>query len=150
MDEINVQRMIEEIQAEISEKHWEQEPILFDEVPVMDCDALHAGGAFDREFLRAATNEMNQRWEIRAYRPLLGERIKVFIKRVFRKLMKFYIEPVTEDISEYNAYTVRSVNSICAYIDEQQKQNEKLSEKIDRLEQEVILLKSKMKKLENT
>ena len=150
MEEINVQRMIDEIQIEISEKCWEEEPLLFDEIPVMESGAPGMDGLFDRNYLRGTVDEMNRRWEIRAYRPLLGDRIKLFIKRVIRKLTKFYVEPITTDITEYNSYTVRSINAICAYIDEQQKQNEKLSSKIDRMEQEIILLKSKIKRLENT
>ncbi len=150
MEEINIQRVIEEIQAEVSEKYWEEEPILFDEIPIMENSSLNADRAFDRNLLKGTADEMNRRWEIRACRALLGTRIKVFIKKVLRKLMKFYVEPIAEDISEYNSYTVRSVNSICAYIDEQQQQNQKLNSKIDRLEQEILLLKSKIKKLENT
>lgn len=50
-------------------------------------------------------------WEIKSHRPILGNFI-VFLKRVERKLIKWYIEPICNRQSDFNHTTYDVVNEM--------------------------------------
>lgn len=149
MGEINVEEIMKEIRREIAERGEEQEQIPFDEIPVMGASAAAGGGRepFQPAFFDKNVALLNQSWEICAYRPLSGNPIKVFFKRVLRKLIKFYIEPITRDETDFNSFTVRSMNSVAAYIAEQQKRDAETGHEIDFLKKQVKLLEREFEEL---
>lgn len=150
MNTIDVETIMDEIRKEATEKGEYLEPVCFDEIPVMGAGAAPectSTDQFNQDFFRGSLAEMNQKWEIRAYRPLYGNSIKIFIKRVIRKLMKFYIEPITFDGTEFNSHTVRCMNSVAAYIAEQQNRELEATQELEYLKKQMKLLEQEMERL---
>lgn len=72
---------------------------------------------------------------ISAYRPLYSCRpiigsVIVFVKKVIRKLVKFYVEPITFDQSDRNAHMARALELL-------QEQLQKQTEEIEQLERKL-------------
>ena len=118
---IDVQKIVKEIQEEIKEKG------LTDDLPKFQ--SLAPGSSmtvFDKDFFTESLYKMNSGYKIAAYRHLNGTKIMILIKRVLRKLMKFYIEPITYDVSNFNTYTVQTMNQVGAYINTQKDYEERI------------------------
>jgi hypothetical protein len=69
-------------------------------------------------------------------RPLPGNPIVVFFKKVIRKLIRFYIRPTVEQQNEFNAQIVRAVNTVGKYALEikARPDSEELGKKVELLE----------------
>ena len=48
-------------------------------------------------------------------RPIYGNRIAVFIKRLIRKLIRFYIRPTVEQQNEFNVSMSRAMSTVGKY-----------------------------------
>jgi len=66
----------------------------------------------------------------------------LFFKKVIRKIVYFFVEPIVLEQDGFNASIVRLMNQMNCYVDETKKQNEilmkqveELTEKIKRFEQ---------------
>jgi len=99
---INVEEIMGEIRREIEKKGYKNEDISFSDIPVR---ALHGDtghiGTFEENL-----NALRTHWNVVTYRRLKSDRsigfLIVFIKKVIRKLTKFYIEPIIADQNENN------------------------------------------------
>lgn len=151
MESINIEKIMEEIRAEIKEKGWANEILSFNDINV-DKNNLSAINFNSYDF-KDDVEMINQAWDVQAYRILRGNRgiiskISVLLKKVIRKLTKFYVEPIVEDQSDFNALTVKLFNLLSCYIDEQQKKEEEIKILIDEqkaLKEEIEKLKSDTK-----
>ena len=71
----------------------------------------------DRFPMEASRNAANDAWQLNYYRdiyscrPVIGKLI-VFAKRVVRKILKFLIEPITEEQTRFNSAAVNTLNAI--------------------------------------
>jgi hypothetical protein len=59
-----------------------------------------------------ALRYLNTHYYIQPYKELGGNPLKVFFKKVIRKLTKFYVEPVVFEQNEFNANTAKVLNTI--------------------------------------
>ena len=100
--------------------------------------------AFSSDILEENLTCMHIGEEINAFRPLPDAGIKLFVKRILRKLMKFYIEPITRDITDYNRANVLAVAQLRNHAVEQQSAAKKIAE----LEQTVLSLQQRLAALE--
>ena len=100
--------------------------------------------AFSSDILEENLTCMHIGEEINAFRPLPDAGIKLFVKRILRKLMKFYIEPITRDITDYNRANVLAVAQLRNHAVEQQSTAKKIAE----LEQTVLSLQQRLAALE--
>ena len=71
--------------------------------------------------------------EVNPYRPLQGNKITVFFKKVIRKLVYFFVEPIVMAQDGFNASLVRLMNQMGCYIDEQNKEIAELKKQIEEL-----------------
>jgi hypothetical protein len=76
----------------------------------------------------------NHEWEVNPNRPLQGNKVTVFFKKVIRKLVYFFVEPIVMAQDGFNASLVRMMNQMSCYIDEQNKEIEDLKKRIEKLE----------------
>ena len=72
---------------------------------------------------------------ISAYRPLYSCRpiigsVIVFVKKVIRKLVKFYVEPITFDQSDRNAHMARALELLQEQLQKQTEEIEQLKRKL--------------------
>lgn len=134
MQEINVDAIMEEIRKELKEKGIRNDIPSFEEV----ASGFSPGQEFRQDTFFKEVESLNQNFQIVAWRPLEGG-IKGFLKKIIRKLTKFYVEPIALDQTEFNAHSVRAFNQMVAYVREQDAQ-------IEFLKQEIENLKSDQKK----
>ncbi|MDO5403594.1 MAG: hypothetical protein Q4F11_09155 [Eubacteriales bacterium] len=129
---IDVKSIMSEIREDIQKKGYTNDMLSFDDV-VMD-----AGAAQVTKFDKVKFNEeifiINHEWNVQAYRPLQGGRISVFFKKVIRKLVYFFVEPIVISQDGFNASLVRMMNQMNCYIEEQDDEIKELKQKIADLE----------------
>lgn len=112
-NEFSIESVMEEIRNEIKEKGLKADILSFKEVANV---SSASEGKFTVEGLNASLANMGDSYSIPESRPLIGNPIVVFIKRVIRKLTRFYIKPIVEAQTEFNAYTAQTANMMGMYI----------------------------------
>lgn len=148
MEQINTEKIMAEIKAEIARRGYTDKILSFDDIGEFT-DAVSSDGS-DRSYnfnvLTDQVNNMNAQYNVLEYRiyPNAGvlNKIKGIIKKVIRKPIRFYINPIVTDQNEFNASAVRAMNQVRFYIAE----NEDLKSQIEKLTEEVELLKSEINK----
>jgi len=134
---VNVEEIMKQIRAEIAEKGLQDDAIEFEEL--MGIDSMDESQDFSRKRLNENVTYLNEHWEVSAYRELyvssgLKGKMFVFVKKVIRKLTKFYVEPIVNDQNQYNAGVTRSMNEMRRFIRETQQENQELKKRIEKLE----------------
>ena len=85
---IDVSEIMEQIRTEIKEKGYSSDMLSFADVP-NDADSDTSGERFDADMLRANVQYISTHHRVDPYRPLAGNPIAVFFKKVIRKLVSF-------------------------------------------------------------
>ncbi len=107
---INIEEIMAQIKQEIRDKNLTPDMLSFEDVPYKKSVQVSGGasvGAADE-----ALKYLNTHYYIQPYKELKGNPIKVFFKRVIRKLVKFYVEPVVFEQDDFNANTVTVLNTL--------------------------------------
>lgn len=131
---INVSDIMEQIRAEIKEKGYSSEMLSFADVP-NDADSSVYTERFDADMLHQNVQYVNVNHRIDPYRPLSGNPLAVFFKKVIRKLVSFYVEPYAAEQSSLNANIAQAQSQIELYIQESRMHSTKvLLERIEALE----------------
>lgn len=123
--DINIEEIMQEIRQEIADKHLTPDMLSFEDVPYTRPDAMNGCG-LDSEEARNAMVYLNSHYNVQAYKPLAGNPLFVFVKKVIRKLTKFYVEPVVDDQNTFNANTVRMLNALSQEVEALRKENAEL------------------------
>jgi hypothetical protein len=109
---VNVEEIIAEIRREIKEKGLIGDDISFSDIPVRITPEIRTHSTVFGENL----DKLNESCEVTAYRPLKSNRsfgfLILFIKKIIRKLTKFYIEPIVADQNENNRLTATCVHDL--------------------------------------
>lgn len=132
-NEFNIEEVMDEIRKEIKEKGLTSDMLSFSDVTSV---SVADDGSFSKAGLDSCLTNLSDSYVIRDNRQLSGNPIVVFIKRVIRKLTRFYVKPIVDAQTEFNAYTVQTANMLSRYVcDDLEKTNTKqLEEKIELLE----------------
>ncbi len=109
---INIEEIMHGIRQEIKEKGLSPDMLSFEDVPYQKPGDAVSGCSLDSEEVRNAMVYLNGHYNVQPYKPLGGNALFVFIKKVIRKLVKFYIEPIVNDQNNFNANTVRVLNAV--------------------------------------
>ena len=110
MQQINVEKIMEEIRAEIMEKGYTADMLSFTEVPL---PAEHENTTDAVERMRRSS--------FIAWRHPVNSGIKGMVKRVLYKLTGFIIAPVTEDQMVFNNSAVSMAEQTYAVLEIQKK-----------------------------
>lgn len=116
------EKIVEEIKNEIKQKGLVEDAVKFETVSI---PVKLPNQSYNHEELLSNLDTLNHCYHIEPYRmlhsnrPIVG-RIITFVKKVIRKSMKFYIEPIAQDQSMFNASVVRCMNQIYKYIENNQ------------------------------
>ena len=134
---INVEEIMEEIRRDIKEKGYQNDDISFSDVPL-------SGKYLTMDNSNLAAQKimlLQARYNVFAYRPLASNRsfgaLIVFIKKVIRKMIKFYIEPIVSDQNDVNGLVASGLKDL--YLD-----MEAMERRIRQLEEECQRLKNKV------
>lgn len=139
MAEVNIEKIIQKIRAEIKEEGINQEILDFDKFAEFDTgyEVDETAGKFDLLFFYGSMNKVNAHYLYEFNRPIYGNPISVFIKKTIRKITRFYIQPLAIDQMQFNTYNMQALNCIRDYIIDQEKNRviiEEMSKKIETLE----------------
>ena len=137
--EVNIEKIMDDIRTEIKEKGYTSNMLSFKDVTGK---FTASGESLSESELKEALDTADSLAIVPFDRPITGNRIAVFIKKLIRKLIRFYIRPTVEQQNEFNncIYTVtdtlsEKVIALEKQLDAATKANEELRQRIDRLEQ---------------
>jgi len=135
MENINIEEIMAQIKGEIKEKGLTPDMLSFEDVPYSKPVQVTREGGSSLADADDALAHMNAHYYVQPYKPIAGNPLKVFIKKVIRKLTKFYVEPVVFEQNEFNANTVSVLNTFRGAIEGQaSKEDSGLADRIEALE----------------
>lgn len=103
-EKINIEEIMAEIKQSIKEQGLAADMLSFEDVPYKK--NAQSGSASE------ALDYVSTHYYIQPYKELQGNPVKVFIKKVIRKLTKFYVEPVVFEQNDFNANAVTVMKSL--------------------------------------
>lgn len=106
---------MQQIRNEIKEKGLDSSMLSFEDVP-FEREVSHAESEFRLPSLQQSAEYLNIRNQIEPYKPINGNPVTVFIKKVIRKLMKFYIMPVITEQNALNHHCANAVQQVTSYV----------------------------------
>lgn len=138
-EKIDIEEIMNDIRKEIKDKGYDSSMLSFDDV-ALNSDLIDKTLDMEESLRYAKLN-----FEVEAYRQLPGNAVSVFIKKVFRKFMKFYIEPIVRDQNQLNFRYSIMFSELEKKYNTLQEKLEETAEKTAALEKENEELKLKLK-----
>lgn len=115
---INIEDIMNDIRAEIKAKGYDSSMLSFEDVK---CDtSLNDREMIDNADFSKNLQYVNLNYSVQPYKQLFGRRPVVIFRKILRKLIKFYIEPIVDDQNELNVRFVRMFNSVEGHIKSEQ------------------------------
>jgi hypothetical protein len=133
---MNVENIMEEIRREIELKGYRNESIAFLDVPTR----VEAGAVAHPYTLEGRLSVLKDNHSVTACRKLQTGPVKMFVKKIIRKLVKFYVEPIVVDQNNVNGLVTSCLQDM--YLD-----MTALQYKYKQLEEENNELKKKLEEL---
>lgn len=148
-NKINIEEIMAQIKREIEEKGLTPDMLSFEDVPYKKPVQVSAETGASLSAADEALAYVNAHHYIQPYKPLAGNPIKVFIKKVIRKLTKFYVEPVVFEQNSFNAAAVNVLNVMKSSAESRQEGNSgELMSRLETLELAQKELRSRIDSLE--
>lgn len=141
---INIEEIMAEIKQKIKEQGLTADMLSFEDVPYKK--NAQSGSASE------ALDYISTHYYIQPYKELQGNGVKVFFKKVLRKLMKFYVEPVVFEQNDFNANAVTVIKSLTenksadmsSKVEAMELAHKELMIRLDKLERENAELRSRL------
>lgn len=141
---INIEEIMAEIKQKIKEQGLTADMLSFEDVPYKK--NAQSGSASE------ALDYISTHYYIQPYKELQVNGIKVFFKKVLRKLMKFYVEPVVFEQNDFNANAVTVIKSLTenksadmsSKVEAMELAHKELMIRLDKLERENAELRSRL------
>ena len=81
---------------------------------------------------------------MQCWKMLRGNKIAVLFKKIIRKLVKFYIEPIVREQNQFNFYTTSAMAQLYAKLEKEQAvELELLQKRVEELENKCRALEEK-------
>jgi len=124
---VNVEEIMAEIRKEIEDKGYRSENISFSDIPF-------CAGRFEDNI-----GYLHENYSVPAYRPLgsggkFGA-LNNIRKKILRKLVKFYIEPIVEDQNENNKLMTACLNDLFYDLEAMRRKVKSLEDDIKKLKE---------------
>lgn len=135
MTKIDIEAIMADIRKNIEERGYEETDLKFAEVEVQGKEGtLLLGEAFQLDELSSWIVKMDDAKNVACWRPLGGNPVKTFIKKVIRKCIKWYVEPIVEEQNRYNHYTVCAMAQVFSkFAENQDARIKELEEQVEKL-----------------
>ncbi|EWM52863.1 hypothetical protein [Ruminococcus flavefaciens] len=145
-ENINIEDIMTEIRQSIKDQGLTADMLSFEDVPFRK---TAQGGS-----LSEALDYITSHYYIQPYKELRGNPLKVFFKKVIRKMVKFYVEPVVMEQNDFNANAVTVMKSLAdseaedvsGKIETLELAQKELVIRLDRLERENAELRRQLSK----
>lgn len=121
MQDINIEKIMEEIRTEIKEKGYKESDLSFSDIPVRQDDTNEISELFSADRLISLVNAANTSTRVDFYRPITDGGLKGMIKKAIRKMMKPLLLPLCQEQEKYNSILVQTINQMKLYIEIQEK-----------------------------
>lgn len=143
MQNIDVEKIMEEIRQDIAEKGYKEEDLDFTDIAV-DAGRTGCGSEFDENELAGQAAYLNSHYNNPIYFPLKGNPVKVFFQKAVRRMLLFVIFPGFQFQNKFNVATVRCMNQFKHYVDE----NEALAKQVKAQQEELEECKKQLAALQ--
>lgn len=145
MEPVNVEEIMGEIRAQIAERGYTKNELRFADVtPEMPENMEDIDEYFELQNFASTVDKMDDRRTIQCWRILDGNKLVVVFKKIIRKLIKFYVEPIVKEQNQFNFYTTSAMAQLCARLeDEQTARLDEMQKRIDELEKKCKELEEK-------
>lgn len=131
---INIEEIMSEIKRNIKEQGLTADMLSFEDVPFNK--TAQSGSAPE------ALDYLTSHYYIQPYKEIQGNPVKVFVKKVLRKLVTFYVAPIVFEQNDFNANAVTVMKALS------DGKTEDLSNKVETLELAQKELMIRLDKLE--
>ena len=122
IDNINVEEIMTKIRQSIKDKGYVEEEKInnFDFTPKIN----------EEDNFRYDLDTLNRIWNVNLEREILSRnKLFSFIKKIIRKVTRWYIVPMMQDQITFNSYAVRVINNLTQQLNEQNEKIKKLEKK---------------------
>ena len=141
---IDVEKIMDEIRADIERRELDDTLVPFDEIPFSNeiMNVLPDSHAYSRKELRRNLLYAADHYKVPLDRVIeAGNAGAMTVKKAVRKFTRFYIKPVVEDQNSVNAALVNALRQERNYIQSQEQAVRELKERLAALEAEIEKLK---------
>ena len=142
IDNINVEEIMTKIRQNIKDKGYVEEEKInnFDFTPQIS----------EEDNFRYDLDILNRVWNVNLEREILSRnKLFSFVKKVIRKLTRWYVVPMMQDQIIFNSYTVRTINNLNKQLNKKNDEIKKLlAEKDQRIKKLLAEKDQRIKKLE--
>lgn len=135
MQEINVDKIMEEIREEIRDKGMEEQKLKFADVSLAD-DFLDLPEKYDDAMMHRELVNLNGIWDTSLEELQSSHPLKRAVKKVIQKAVRMVVSPHVAKQVAFNASVVNSINLLNCLADENKalrKEVEALREQVKRL-----------------
>lgn len=110
---VNIEEIMKSIRSDISHRYSQEEVLSFEAVSLEDTLVwLDPNVTYDETYCEEKIIECQSNSNIEWYRPIEGNVLVVFVKKVIRKLNTFLVGPIAEDQTCLNNNLVEVVNQL--------------------------------------
>lgn len=148
MNEINVEKIMDEIRAQIPGQEEGWAALRFEDIPVADVGESGPEKPFDKRELDKSLALASGREQLAFFRPLPDGRVKGLAKRVVRKLIRFCVEPICLDASAFHQAVLSALQNLRRFVGEMLMQNKRRDAELSLLRAEVEELRRRIDELE--
>ena len=115
MEQINIEEIMQEIQTQIQKRGYVRSELKFEDVQVeTGTGEVHEqiDDYFELDQFGLTVDHMKHTRKVRCWRMLDGSRLSVFFKKMIRKMIKFYVEPIIDEQNQFNFYTTSAMEVV--------------------------------------
>ena len=113
----DIDQIIQTIRQEIKEKNLDHVVLDFEEIPFQQEIRPTDSNPFQIDSLQQSMEYLSIRSQIDPYKqPIEGNFLVKFVKKILRKLMKFYMMPIITEQNALNLHTANAVRQTNQYI----------------------------------
>ena len=140
---IDVEKIMSEIRCEIEQRGYTKAELVFADIENEQHEGLELlGDNFVIDNFSQMIVKMDEKSYVQCWRPLKGNKLIVFLKKIIRKCVKFYVEPIVENQNEFNHNTVSAMAMTFSKFDSMR------DEEIAAMEKKIEQLEQRCQKLE--
>lgn len=115
MKDINVEQIMSDIRSNIKEKGLKASSLKFCSIPITSSDVVEYGQS-DKELLEHTLYVIKKNAKINMYYKFPSKGIKLFIKKVIRRIIRPVLIPNIETQETFNLNVVDSLRQMSLYI----------------------------------
>ena len=138
---VDADMILAQVKNKVKKNNYERNTIHFSDVQTRHSFASDImNRSFDLEQFKINLLKMGDDRNIAVFQNQLTEnkmsaKVKVFVKQILYRLMRFYVQPIAESQSRYNEECLQAIVQLYAMIEqEQQKEIDSLKDRLNKLE----------------